>query len=99
MQVELIPLNGLIDLNKAPRDLLAALMSRQGRCLLSKLPLAEDTVQYHYWRDTQGVKVGFESVQDPLSVPGVDYNLYARLFALVTADLKAVAESILWQHR
>ena len=30
MQVELIPLNGLIDLNKAPRDLLAALYEQAG---------------------------------------------------------------------
>lgn len=89
MQVELIPLNGLIDLNKAPRDLLAALYEQAGPMSSQQAgALAEDTVQYRAQRDTQGREVGFESVQDLLSVPGVDYNLYARLSALVTADLQ-----------
>ena len=89
MQVEVIPLNGLIDLNKAPQDLLAALYEQAGPMPSPQAAaLADDTVQYRSQRDTQGREVGFESVQDLLSVPGVDYNLYARLSALVTADLQ-----------
>lgn len=89
MQVELIPLNGLIDLNKAPQELLAALYALAGPMSSQQAAvLADETVQYRLQRDPQGREVGFESVQDLLSVPGVDYNLYARLSALVTADLQ-----------
>lgn len=89
MQVELIPLNGLIDLNKAQPDLLAALYEQAGSMPSPQATaLAGDTVQYRAQRDPQGREVGFESVQDLLNVPGVDYNLYARLSALVTADLQ-----------
>ena len=89
MSVEIIPLNGLIDLNEAPADLLAALFAHAGGVSSQQASvLANDTVQYRTQRDLQGRVVGFESVQDLLSVPGVDYNLYARLSPLLTADLQ-----------
>lgn len=88
MLVELWPLNGMIDLNKAPVDMLAALYASSGALSSQQASaLAESTVQYRVQRDSMGREIGFESVQDLLSVPGVDYDLYARLSPLVTADL------------
>ncbi len=89
MQVELIPLNGLIDLNKAPQELLAAMYALYGSMSsVQASALSEETVKYRSQRDLHGREVGFESVQDLLNVPGVDYNLYARLSKIITADLQ-----------
>lgn len=89
VDVEVQPLNGLIDINRAEAPLLTALFSVAGG-----LPgdaaarLAASMIQYRQERDARGAQRGFEAIEDLLQVPGVSYPLYARLSALVTADLR-----------
>lgn len=89
MAVEIRPLNGLIDLNAAPRDLLAALLHRAGGMdKAAAVSMADVWVEVRSRRDARGVPQGIESTEDLLGLPGVDYALYARLKNLVTADLR-----------
>lgn len=87
MVVEIVPMNGLIDINKASPALLASLYAVAGAIdAKPATALAEATVQVRSERDARGREQGFEAVQDLLRVPGVDYDLYARLSRLITAE-------------
>ena len=87
MVVQVMPLTGLIDINKASPALLASLYSVAGDLNTnSAQALAEATVQVRSTRDARGREIGFESEQDLLGVPGMGYDLYARLSRLVTAQ-------------
>ena len=87
MAVEVMPMTGLIDLNRAPVGLLVSLYAVAGGMdAKSAQTLAEATVQVRSERDARGREVGFEAEQDLLRVPGVGYDLYARLSRLVTAQ-------------
>lgn len=86
MNVEVMPLDGLIPLNGAGPALLAAALKVAGGMNASAAEaLAATLVQ---WRDEPaegGNRHLFESVEDLLLVPGFDYSLYARLRPLFTA--------------
>ena len=87
MTIEIVPLNGLIDINKAPQSLLSSLYVFAGAMdAKAATALAEATVQTRSERDARGREQGFEAVQDLLRVPGMDYDLYARLSRLITAE-------------
>lgn len=89
MQVEIMPLNGLIDINNAPVPLLANLYSVAGGLPPSlAADLAQATVETRTRRNAQGAPERFDASEDLLRVPGVDYNLYAKIFRLITADLR-----------
>lgn len=90
MEVEVMPLDGLISLNGASAPLLtAALKVAGGLNASSAEALANALVQ---WRDESvegGGKRLFESVEDLLLVPGVEYPLYERLRPLFTTISRA----------
>ncbi len=87
MQVEIMPLTGLIDINTAPGPLLTSLYTVAGaKDAAAAAALAEATVQVRSERDTRGREKGFEATQDLLRVPGFDFDLYARLSPLITAE-------------
>ncbi|MFD2299954.1 general secretion pathway protein GspK [Paracidovorax citrulli] len=89
MQVRAMPLNGLIDINSAPVPLLAKVYAIAGGVPAGQADaLAQATVQVREQRGPAGLQERFESEEDLLKVPGIDYGLYARLFPLVTADLR-----------
>lgn len=89
MQVRAVPLNGLIDINAAPIPLLARLYAVAGGLNPGDAEaLAQATVQMREQRGVTGLQERFEAEEDLLRVPGVDYSLYARLFPLITADLR-----------
>lgn len=89
MQVQVMPLSGLIDINNAAEPLLTSLYSVAGAKDQSvATALAQATLQVRSERDTRGREKGFEAVQDLLRVPGVDFDLYARLSPLVTAEMQ-----------
>ncbi len=89
MQVRAMPLNGLIDINSAPVPLLARVYAIAGGVPSGQADaLAQATVQFREQRGAAGLQERFEAEEDLLRVPGVDYDLYARLFPLVTADLR-----------
>ena len=97
IEVELAPLDGLIPLNGASPELLAALLRFAGGLPDAQAEaLARTLVE---WRDghpelsltdaaaARAAARRFEAPEDLLLVPGVDYTLYARLAPLVSADL------------
>ncbi|MDA8453510.1 type II secretion system protein GspK [Acidovorax sp. GBBC 3334] len=89
MEVRAMPLNGLIDINSAPVPLLAKMYAVAGGLSPGDAEaLAQATVQVREQRSASGAQERFEAEEDLLKVPGVDYSLYARLFPLITADLR-----------
>lgn len=88
--VQVMPLSGYIDLNAASPELLAqvfqtaANLSRDRAGALAQAVLRERTEP-----GASGAAPGFESVEDLMRVPGIDYPLYARVAPLLTADLMA----------
>ncbi len=89
IHVELMPLNGLIDLNMAAPPLLARLFTVAGGLAPDAAQaLAQAVVQARQQRDAHGAPQRFEAEEDLLRVPGVEYDLYARLAPLLTADLR-----------
>jgi general secretion pathway protein K len=87
IEVEVMPLNGLVDLNTAPGPLLEDLFLRAGgldegaaRSLVAAL-LARRQPGPPGGRDGR-----FEAPEELLSLPGVDPDLFARLAPLVTTD-------------
>lgn len=88
VQVRVMPVNGLIDLNNAPQALLASLFAHAGPMDSRRAAaLAAAVVETRAARDARGRPIGFEAIEDLLRVPGIDYALYAKISALVTADL------------
>jgi general secretion pathway protein K len=90
MTVQIMPLNGLIDINGAPMQMLSRLYAIAGGLPVERAEaLAQATVTARERKDSRGGVARFEAVEDLLQVPGVDYSLYARLSGLVTADLRS----------
>lgn len=89
MQVQLMPLNGLIDINTASQPLLQRLFAVAGGLAPDAAQaLAQTVMQVRQQRDARGGPQRFEAEEDLLRVPGIDYDLYARLAGLLTADLR-----------
>ena len=89
IEVEAMPLNGLIDINTAGVPLLQRLLSVAGGLSAEAAQAtAQAIVQTRERRDARGGPQRFEAEEDLLRVPDVDYDLYARLDGLLTADLQ-----------
>ena len=89
MQVEIIPLNGYIDINAAPLPLLERLFAVAGGLPAGAAQAAaQAVVTVRDTPDSRGGRQRFEAEEDLLKVPGIDYDLYARLAGLLTADLR-----------
>jgi len=85
--VEARALNGLVDLNRAPPELLTALLTFAGGLnAQAAAALANAVIQTRQQPDASGQAQRFEAIADLMRVPGVDYDLYARLRPLVTTD-------------
>lgn len=88
IQVQVQPLNGLIDLDRAVPELLAAMLRIGGGVPPPEAgQLAQAIVDWRQTRDAHGGIRTFEATEDLLQVPGFDYGLYARIAPLLTADL------------
>jgi len=89
VRVRVLPLNGLIDINNAPKDLLVNLLVVAGRMARPAAEgLAQTVVEMRSLKDNRGAVLGFEATEDLMSIPGVDFDLYAKIFPLITADLR-----------
>lgn len=85
--VEVMPLNGLIDLNRAQEPLLAALFTVAGQLAPDRAAaLAKALVAARVPGPMTQRGPRFEAIEDLLQLPGVDFGLYARLSPLVTTD-------------
>ena len=83
------PLNGLIDINNASALLLADLYRFGGELSPdASRVLAQSTVDTRQLKDPKGAIERFDAKEDLLRVPGMTYDLYAKVQALVTAELK-----------
>ena len=86
VRVQVMPLNGLIDLNTAELPLLAQLFAVAGGLPRQAADaLAQAAVETRQLRTPQGDTQNFEAPEDLLRVPGVDYMLYAKVAPLVVA--------------
>lgn len=87
--VAVIPLNGRIDINNASVALLASMYRYAGALNdAAAQNLAQATVERRQIKTARGQAQGFDASEDLLQVPGMDYDLYAKLTDLVTADIK-----------
>jgi general secretion pathway protein K len=85
--VRVMPLNGLIDLNAAQAPLLAAMYEvGGGRSRDEAQALAQQTIALRTPSSPGTNAERFEATEDLLRVPGVDFDLYARVAPLVATD-------------
>ncbi|WP_423935334.1 general secretion pathway protein GspK [Comamonas sp. 23] len=86
--VSVMPLNGLININGASLPLLTALMSVGGGLPESAAQeLAVAVLDRRERASLDGRRPErFEAIEDLMQVPGIDYDLYARLAPLITAS-------------
>jgi general secretion pathway protein K len=90
MEVQVAPLNGLIDVNSASAQLLGRLLSVAGGLADGEAAaLAQAIVDFREQRTPQGLVRRFEALEDVMQVPGVTYDLYARLSGLATVDIRS----------
>lgn len=86
--VSVMPLNGLININGASLPLLTALLSIGGG--LPEGPAQELAIAILDRRERSSLEgrrpEKFEAIEDLMQVPGIDYELYARLAPLITAS-------------
>lgn len=88
--VSVMPLNGLIDLNAAPQALLARLYEVAGGISADAAQaLSQLTIEARIKPGPTNQPERFEATEDLLRVPGVDYDLYARLSPLLTVYARA----------
>ncbi|MBU0891555.1 MAG: general secretion pathway protein GspK [Gammaproteobacteria bacterium] len=90
MPVTVMPLNGLVDINNASLALLARVYEVAGGLSNDAAQaLAQSTVEVRSKVGASNQADRFEAVEDILRVPGVDYDLYARLSPLLTVYARA----------
>lgn len=89
-QVSITPLNTLLDINNAPVGLLTNLYQYAGDASPDAArDLAQATVATRLLKNAKGMAQGFDAVPDLMTVPGMHYELYAKVAPLVTADIKS----------
>lgn len=87
--VRVTPLNGLVDINNAPLELMAELFRVAAQMdAPSAALLAQAALSLRSQKDTQGRTEGFDSAEDLLRVPGVSYEVYAKLAPSVTTEIR-----------
>lgn len=88
MVVEVMPLTGLVDLNQAPGPLLTAFLTTVGGAEPGLARTIADALVAR--RQAAGAQAGppapLTSPEELLSLPGADYDLFARIAGLVTTD-------------
>ena len=89
VQVDFIPLNGLITLNHAPVDLMtdafkfgAGLSQEQAAAIAQGIELERKKP------NTKGEAAKLHGVEDLLRIVGMDYDIYARVSGIFTTDLE-----------
>lgn len=87
VDVEVMPLSGLIDLNQAPETLLVALFVQAGGLdEAAARALSAALVARRQQKLPEGRDNRLEAPEELLALPGADYDLLARITSLVTTD-------------
>jgi len=82
-----VPLNGHVDINRAPQPLLASLLEYgAGFSDAAAQAGAQSIVDRRSTPLSQGTPALFDAIEDLLQLPSIDYGAYARLAPLVTVD-------------
>jgi len=88
-QVQITPLNGLVDLNRVQVALLVSLYQHAaGTNPALAQALAQDTLATRDRLSLKGTPTGFAATDDLMAVPGMTYDLYAKVAPFVTAVIK-----------
>ncbi|MBK6652065.1 MAG: general secretion pathway protein GspK [Betaproteobacteria bacterium] len=88
LPVTIQPLNGLISLNNAPKELLISTLVIGAQVEKSTAEIMASTiVKQRSTLDARGVPIGFEALEELLNVPWVTYDVYAKLKPLLTSDV------------
>lgn len=86
ISVQVLPLNGLIDINNAPVGLLTSLFAVAAQQAPSvATALAQRVVVARTPGEGRGKPPAFEVAEDLLRIPGLDYSIYNAVAKLVTA--------------
>jgi general secretion pathway protein K len=88
LAVEVMPLTGLVDLNSAPEPLLLTLFVHAGGLdePRARALAAEIVARRQPRADAPGRPTRLDTAEELLAVPGVDYDLFAKLRPLVTTE-------------
>lgn len=87
VEVEVMPLTGLVDLNTAPEPLLVELFSKAGGVdEAAARELAGALLARRQQRLSDGRQVRLDAPEEVLSLPGAGHDLFARISPLVTTD-------------
>ncbi|QXL83554.1 type II secretion system protein GspK [Comamonas sp. NLF-1-9] len=93
MLVQASSLNGYVDLNRASPQLLAQVYEIVGQLdPRSAAALAQATVEARNSPDPAGRPLRFEAPEDLMLIPGVSYDLYARLRGYLVADAQGTGK-------
>ena len=88
VKVEVIPLNGYVDLNSAPLSLLADAFEYAGGVSKETAQrLAANAVDARNRKSVDGTPARFHAVEDLLLLAGVDYPVYAKMKSCLTAEI------------
>lgn len=89
IRVQVMPLNGLIDINRAPLELLSGLLTLAGKVdAATAARLAQAIVEGRTQPGGGANNRAYEAIEDLLNVPGMTYPVYANIAALITADAR-----------
>lgn len=88
VQVDFIPLNGMINLNHAPISLLSQVFKiSAGLAEGQATAIAQAIDQERKKPNPKGEPAKMHSVEDLLRIPGIDYDIYARVHSVFTVDM------------
>lgn len=88
VKVQIVPLNGLIDLNNAPESLLADAYEYGGGLPKEEsLRLAVLTVEARERRGADAQTERLHAIEDLLRIPGLRYDTYAKIVSSVTTEI------------
>ena len=88
--VQVTPLNGLIDINRASERLLTGLYQHVGQLApQGATALAQATIDSRQTKNARGEPWEFQSTEDLMRVRGMTYTTYAKINHAVTAELRA----------
>ncbi|MDR0224943.1 MAG: general secretion pathway protein GspK [Burkholderiaceae bacterium] len=86
IEVEVVPWSGLVDINAASQPLLSTLISRLGGGAGEGIAQALVDARQEA-RQAAASGFAWESPEDLLQIPGMNYGIYARLKPFVVADI------------
>lgn len=88
VKIEIIPLNGYVDLNNAPVELLADAFEYGGGIpKIDAQRLANSAVEARNRKGPDGLPVRFHALEDLLQLNGLEYSAYAKMKDSLTVDI------------